>query len=63
MEWVLLIYVYAGVFAKGDSVSLATIGGFGSVQACEAAAVDLPKLVRGTAKEVVHVCLRKDGIK
>mgnify|MGYP003489994940 FL=1 len=65
MEWVLLIYVYAGILAKGDSVALTTIPGYVSREACESSARDLPKLVKGTAKEVVYVCLTKpvQGVK
>ncbi len=59
MEWILLIYVYAGILAKGDSVALTTIPGYASKDACEQSARDLPKLVKGTTKEVVYVCLAK----
>ena len=43
MEWVLLIYLYAGVFAKGDSVAVTTIPGYRTQIECEEAARDLPK--------------------
>ncbi len=59
MEWILLIYVYAGILAKGDSVALTTIPGYASKDACEQSARDLPKLVQRTTKEVVYVCLAK----
>lgn len=57
MEWILVIYVYAGMLAKGDSVAMATIDRFPTEQNCEDAARGLPKLVKGTAKEVVHICV------
>ena len=59
MEWVMLIYLYAGVFAKGDSVAVTTIPGYRTQIECEEAARDLPKLVKGTAKEVVFVCIHR----
>ena len=57
MEWILLIYVYAGMLAKGDSVAIATIERFSTEQSCEEAARGLPRLVKGTAKEVLHLCI------
>jgi hypothetical protein len=57
MHWILLVYIYAGVFAKGDSVALQKIEGFSTQQACEDAAKGLNVLVNGSAKEVRHVCI------
>lgn len=59
MEWILLIYVYAGVFAKGDSVAMTTIENFPTEESCETAARGLPRLVKGTAKEVLYLCIPK----
>lgn len=57
MEWMLVIYVYAGVWAKGDSVTMTTVP-MASEEICNAAGERLPVLVEGTAKEVRFVCLR-----
>lgn len=45
--WVLIIYIYAGAAAQGDSVTLTTVTGFTSQQTCDAAAktaLDLTQL-------------------
>ena len=57
MEWILLIYAYAGVLAYGDSVAMTTIENFPSEESCETAACGLPRLVKGTAKEVLYLCV------
>lgn len=54
--WVLVIYIYAGVFAKGDSVALESVP-MVSERACEAAAQKSKALVKDSAKEFRHVCL------
>ena len=59
MTWVLVMYIYAGVFAKGDSVAIETIEGFTSEQACNTAGPYAKKLVDGSSKEYRFVCLPK----
>lgn len=57
MEWVLIIYIYAGIWAKGDSVAIATIP-MASQDVCEQAAVKSETLTKATAKEFRHVCVK-----
>ena len=57
MEWVLVIYIYAGYWAKGDSVALTTVPMI-SEAACHVAGEKLSPLVEGSAKEVRFVCVR-----
>lgn len=57
MEWVLILYIYAGVWAKGDSVAITTIP-MASQEVCERAAINTESLVKQTAKELRHVCVR-----
>lgn len=58
MNWILIIYIYAGMLAKGDSVSVTSITGFESQALC-AAAGDVGKpLVNGSAKDYRFVCVR-----
>ena len=52
-----MLYIYAGVFAKGDSVALTTIP-MATQEACEKAAKDTESLVKNTAKEIRHACVR-----
>lgn len=59
MTYILVLYIYAGILAKGDSVTLTNVDGFASQQACMAAGKASEKLVEGSAKEVRFVCLKK----
>lgn len=59
MTWVLVMYIYAGVFAKGDSVSVATIEGYTSPAACEQSGAAGEKLVKSSSKEYRFVCVAK----
>lgn len=56
--WTLVIYIYAGMMAKGDSVALTTVPGFASVQQCEQAGRASEKLVQGSTKDVRFVCMQ-----
>lgn len=57
MTWVLVLYIYAGMLAKGDSVTLTTVEGFHSKASCETAGKAAEPLVGGSAKELRFVCL------
>lgn len=57
MDWFLVIYIYAGAMAQGDSVTLATVP-MATQQLCEQAGVELDPLVDGSTKVVRYVCLR-----
>lgn len=57
MVWILVLYIYAGGFAKGDSVTLMNAGDYPSKQACEAAGGAAAPLVKSTAKELRFACL------
>lgn len=58
-SWILVMLVYAGVMAKGDSVALQTIPGFDNKARGEAAGRELEPLVKVSTKEVRFVCVRK----
>lgn len=57
MDWVLIIYIYAGVLAKGDSVALATIP-MASHELCKKAADEADKLSANSTKITRTVCVR-----
>ena len=58
MEWVLVIYIYAGAWAKTDSVALTSVQ-MASEQVCRQAAKDAELLVKQPSlKEIRTVCLR-----
>lgn len=60
MSWMLVIYIYAGVWAKGDSVALQTVP-MATEKACRDAGEQLSPLVSGSTKEVRYVCLKTGG--
>lgn len=57
MSWVLVIYIYAGMWAKGDSVTITTIP-MASVEACQTAGKDLGSLVDGSSKVIRYACVK-----
>lgn len=57
MEWVLVLYIYAGAFASGDSVALTTIP-MQSQEACQSAGKASGSLVTGSAKVLRFVCVK-----
>jgi hypothetical protein len=59
MSWILVLYVYAGAFAKGDSVTLQAIPGFKTQVDCVAAGTAAAPLVANSAKELRYICLRQ----
>ena len=59
MEWVLVIYIYVGVWGNTDSVALTNVP-MASQQACETAGRGLDPLVSGSKKEARYVCLKNN---
>lgn len=57
--WVLIIYIYAGALASGDSVSLTNVDGFTSQQACQEAGAQGKGLVSTSSKVYKFVCVQK----
>ena len=57
MEWVLILYIYAGALAQGDSVALTHIP-MSSEQACRTAGEAAGGLVKTTTKNVRYVCVK-----
>jgi hypothetical protein len=59
MNWILILYIYAGTFAHGDSVTLFAVPGFKAAADCERAASDSAALVADSFKVLKHVCVRQ----
>jgi hypothetical protein len=57
MSWILVLYIFAGTFAKGDSVSLVQVPGFTSEAECKAAGAASAPLVASSVKDLRFVCL------
>ena len=60
MNWILIIYIYAGVLANGDSVAITTIPYFSSKQECMQAGNNAKELVNGSTKVYKYVCINKE---
>ena len=56
--WTLILYIYAGAFAKGDSVALTNVTGFKTEEVCQAAGRASKSLVRDSYKDTRFVCVK-----
>ena len=61
MEWLLIVLVYAGPWAKGDSVSMWTVPGWTTQAECQRAGRELDPLVKASTKELRFVCVARKG--
>jgi hypothetical protein len=59
MTYILVLYIYAGAFARGDSVAIQSIPNFKTLAACKAAGAAALPLVKDTTKELRFVCLEQ----
>ena len=59
MTWVLVIYIYAGFLADGDSVTMTNVPGFATEQGCREAGNKLSAFVAGTKKEYRFGCIEQ----
>lgn len=57
MNFTLILFLYAGMMSKGDSVALANVPGFASEQACMAAGRKAVDMTKGTFKDGSFVCV------
>lgn len=57
--WVLVVFLYAGALASGDSLTVTTVEGFSSEQACRSEGPKLKSLVSGTKKAYSFECIQK----
>jgi hypothetical protein len=59
MEFVLVIFIHAGVLSKGDSMAVGVVPGFSTQAECTAAGNAANGLVGGTVKDARFVCLQR----
>ncbi|WP_455154150.1 hypothetical protein [Cupriavidus campinensis] len=57
MNFTLILFLYAGMMSKGDSVALANVPGFTTEQACMAAGKRAVDMTKGTFKDGTFVCV------
>lgn len=58
VTFILVLNVFAGVWADGDSLSLTNVPGFTSYEECMKAGQDASRLATGK-KEINFVCLKQ----
>lgn len=58
--WTLILFIYAGPLARGDSVALTHVPGFKTEQVCQEAGRATKPLIRDTFKDVRFVCVRAE---
>lgn len=56
--WTLVIFIYAGMFAKGDSVALHSVPGYTTEAACAAEGKRGTDFVTGSSKEYKFKCFK-----
>lgn len=57
MEWVLIVFFFAGPLANGDSMSSSSVHGFTTAALCEQAKAQVVRLPSGF-KDARAVCVR-----
>ena len=62
MDWVLVIYIYAGAMANGDSVALAIVP-MATKELCVKAAEEASALSKNSAKITRTLCLKSREVK
>lgn len=57
--WILVLYIYAGPMAEGDSVAMLQVSGFKSAQECGERGKTSERLTAGSTKVLRFVCLEQ----
>lgn len=61
IEYTLILFLYAGVLSKSDSVALTNVPGFKNQGACQQAGMAAVKqLTTGTFKDGKFICVRSE---
>jgi hypothetical protein len=60
MNWILILFVHAGMLSDKDSMAIAHVPGFKTEAACSAAGKQSEALTKRTTKEVRFVCVKQD---
>ena len=59
MEWILVVFVHAGILSDKDSMALASVPGFSTAAECMTAGKESLKLTQATTKETRFVCVQQ----
>ncbi|WP_337056732.1 hypothetical protein [Pseudomonas sp. USHLN015] len=59
MTFTLILFLYAGIWADGDSMAVTSVPNFKTLEACEAAGKQSGALVKGTKKENAFICVQQ----
>ena len=60
MNWILILFVHAGMMSDKDSMAITNVPGFKTEAACMASGKQSEKLASGTTKVVKFVCLKQE---
>jgi hypothetical protein len=60
MNWILIIFVHAGVMSNADSMAMTSVSGFQSQQACQTAGEQAVKMTSGTTKAMKFICAKTE---
>ena len=63
MEFILILYIYAGAMASGDSVTLFAVPHFQTIQECNAAGEASKSLTSGSSKSARFLCVKQTQAK
>jgi len=59
MHYILIIFIYAGPLANGDSVAIESVPNFTTKASCVKAAEQLKTFTNGTAKVYKYACVEQ----
>lgn len=59
MEWILILFVHAGMLSDKDSMAVTNVPGFSAQAECETAGRASEKLTSGTTKNTKWVCVQR----
>lgn len=60
MNWILIIFVHAGVMSNADSMAMTSVSGFQSQSACQNAGEQAVKMAIATTKSMKFVCVKTE---
>jgi hypothetical protein len=60
MNWILILFVHAGVTSNADSMAITNVPNFRTEAACLQAGARAEELVKRTTKSVRYVCVKQE---
>lgn len=60
MNWVLVLWIYAGAMSNSDSMALTSVSGFKNEASCQVAGQAAVKMTTATVKAGKFVCVKQE---